>query len=710
MSILGPLLFSQPTPQELYAELCQKGGYFHAGRGFGKAFTGGYFDEALAINTTQKTVEVKDPDELLGIAKVYENGGELQSPAYGSYDFITINKDAYKAALCYALWLFHARTSQTVESDFHLRAEIENKLLTILKNNNQLKKLTYQNRTIVEQLELNLSATRAQTTTMLKPIDIAGGNGRIDNSAHGSEKAELLSGEKVIHKEAVGKTIACFEVAANELFRLIVGNHLPYTYHVYHERSEQNGIASRELKNFKKLSGDREVQSYFMEKRFAGFAKIGIAALYLQENDLHAGNIGTCEDEAGNRLLVKIDGDRAFFKDFTGQLHEETEDLPKFIRKAGKAYNFKEICEDMGALDGFGIDYRVLHVFPDLLHESIIGTSGAGLLNKDQYFMPFNWVAYGLSNAPEFNQAVTSIAYDPQFIREKYFTILKINLLPKALLTAIIDRANLPTYRTRLLDFLLERRQKLFVEALKIPSFKEYLQLNGLEAKETIKSEVHNFLELPENKEYLASRNPKANCYDEVVDSNFVQCVEKAVVNPQNPISLLCQKLIAGKAASKCEQLKMFGEELKKFDLNSLLQLAKNLRQIEANKADLKLQDAFAALRQQRHLTIFIFKSDYGNTTSWQKAWNQLKQIIINKLRQEFGNYPKQGLRIVLEDEFYQQLDAVMSHNAGRFLSLAQLMPDANCGKFKQLFTSKSDPSFNENNAALELGWTNLRK
>jgi hypothetical protein len=130
---VGELLFGKPKPKDIYKLLAHKRDLkdiTSKGKGLGKAFKKGYLDDVLAIDKTKKAVTVKDIDKLLGIAKIYQNGGELRK----GNKKLTIKLNPYKALICYGLVLNEIKNHPELV-DFHRLAEIQEDCRQLLSHN-----------------------------------------------------------------------------------------------------------------------------------------------------------------------------------------------------------------------------------------------------------------------------------------------------------------------------------------------------------------------------------------------------------------------------------------------------------------------------------------------------------------------------------------------------------------------------------------------
>jgi hypothetical protein len=540
---LGKLLFGKPASIEIYQLLSATEKKNQRG-GLGKAFNQGYLDNALAISKVAKILVVIDCDKLLEIGRIYRNGGQLKSTRRLANQPLTVAKDAYKAALCYALVLYEydkqlADLQQSFDMDFYKLQTIQAECLELLAGS-ELAQVKFHGALLSELMQQKLNSSKLQIDNVLNPDDITEGSDdeRIDDSQHDSRKARIRSGGKAIIKEDVGRRISSFEMAGNELFRLIVGNHLPATRKIKHASDSQDSIASAQLINFQTLGDSKEVRNYFVKTKFKGLAKILLTSLYLQENDLHEHNCGTCQDEQGRRHIVKIDGDQLFFARFTARLHDFDLESVKKIRVVKS--NIQTIAEARQC-DGFGIHRRIIQLLPNLptdlatLSEQDSGkTERMGKpLNYQTCYLPYNFIGYGIEDE-NFKLALQSMATHKEFNAEKYYTILKINLLPNGLLKSIVTSAtdNLKD-RVQLMNYLNDSRNDLLTEALLIPEFNSYIALQSYGAFQQIVAEIHDFLSLAENQAYLNCNNPTVTCYDAAVTVQFENCLSRAGLNYQ---------------------------------------------------------------------------------------------------------------------------------------------------------------------------------
>jgi hypothetical protein len=320
--------------------------------------------------------------------------------------------------------------------------------------------------------------------------------------------------------------LAGFEIAANELYRLIVGNHLPKTRRIKEGKSYDDSIASEQLTNYQPLGESKQARRFFIESNFQDFGRILLAGLFLQENDLHEGNCGICEDAQGNIRIVKIDGDQAFFAKFTGFLANFSHDDVKQIRVAKESSEHD--INGVSFLEGFGINHQ------DLAHITKIGgnidphelkTSEHGATAR---YLPYNSVCYGIENK-RFNKALQKIEQTKSFQAEKFLTFLKIYMLPKVLIKSIVDHAIENTDdRGNLFESLVQNQEIWLRQTLKVDGFKAYIHEHGIAAFAQIQQEIQGFLKLKDNALYLASSNPTASCYDEHMQERFKTVVSVA--------------------------------------------------------------------------------------------------------------------------------------------------------------------------------------
>jgi hypothetical protein len=540
---LGKLLFINTlTDQQVFKLLSNK--VAKNTGGLGEAFEQGYLSTALTVDKGKQTVVIANSDKLLEFAELYRTGGQLEPTPASPKKPLILSNNAYQAALCYALVLHEASrqladTQQSFDMDFHKLQKIQAACLNLLETT-ELVEEKFKHVPMIVLLRSKLESTSLQTEQVLSANDICEGsnNEHINNSVHTSRQARLRSdGKSVIYKEKVGRRITGFEMAGNELFRLIVGNHLPATYKIKHEADEEDSIASAELKNYKSLDESKEVRNYLVKTKFKGLAKILIAGLYLQENDLHEGNCGTCIDEQGRRHIVKIDGDQLFYGEFTARLHGFNLYDPKVIRIAKSG---KQVIQGANRCDGFGIHHYILETLPNIPIDlpAIPDASDAATklkpLNYETRYLPFNSICYGLAKADSFNKALQKIALDKEFIAEKHQAILKITLLPRSLLNSIINAAlDNPKHRMDLAKLLIARRDELIEEALLMSTFKNYLEQQGFGACQQIRQEIHAFLNLPENLGYLPRNDSVVSCYDEAITERFRHILAKASLSYQ---------------------------------------------------------------------------------------------------------------------------------------------------------------------------------
>jgi hypothetical protein len=116
-------LFCDLTATEIYQILAEQVNSLTAKYRFGRVFSSGYFDTALSIDKSAKTVTIKNWKSLQEIAIAYEHGVSLKLPGSKSRR-IKVKQNPYNSLICYGLILRELK----IKNDSPAIPAIESKL------------------------------------------------------------------------------------------------------------------------------------------------------------------------------------------------------------------------------------------------------------------------------------------------------------------------------------------------------------------------------------------------------------------------------------------------------------------------------------------------------------------------------------------------------------------------------------------------------
>lgn len=284
------------------------------------------------------------------------------------------------------------------------------------------------------------------------------------------------------------------EVIGQELFRLLLP-HQPKTRlmlrrDIYGQR-DQIYILSKEIPAYKPFSDidSAELLTNILNGQYIGFGEVLVAALFVQENDLHSGNIGVDE----NGRVVKIDGGHIFCSS-------------------------KQItAEDIAALPMLSGTYPV----------NWIGIS--------------SWKRRLKRSDIDLQAVLASKAINelPAFRREVNQMLLKICLLPDELIKRMVFSYGAEEAEVKnITNLLLANKQVMLIAALANPDFIRYVV--SAEAQEDLKN-YFSYLEQfkTTGKHYLLRDDEMDLGFVEVMAAQFIEMHK--VIEAQNGESILVE-------------------------------------------------------------------------------------------------------------------------------------------------------------------------
>lgn len=340
---------------------------------------------------------------------------------------------------------------------------------------------------------------------------------------------------------------------ASELTRLWGNSSLPKTRLVCDDpkNPQKYYYLSEEVvgyQNYKSTATQKQLQ----QGNVTGFASILVISLLLGQADINTRDIGINKENK----FTHFDDDHALCLCWQDTY--------------GAGYDFDFTSKDIDILP-------LLQSYTPFQWLNYMGHNNAGLISVE-------WRAS--YNSKE-SKALQAIANNDDFLKEKYFTLLKIISTPDSVLKSMVDFYVKDSEQNKFVyDLLVKRKFTLEVEALKIADFREFLYVHGKSAKQEIVNGLTNFTLTGKQKLVTLCNNIESECNDKIDKMTSPYMLEDYIIDTK--------------------QVEKDKKNILISIITDRITNANTLQELETINTELEFANKYAVIKQDKRLFQFL--------------------------------------------------------------------------------------------------------
>ncbi len=620
------------------------------------------------------------------------------------YEHIQINFNPNKYAICLALICYfeHRQEKITLSSTSKQNSINLQHTLTALRELNELFNagtlkdsfITLEMRA-TDFLQAKITAYEQlinQSCVSSSQIKAAGAGFKI--STYPTETVTLTIAnvkKEFVRKRGIPRDVAELEVFSGTMMELYIGPHQPSTLQENNGISDTTAVLSEKIV-FHTFLGEKVVVAHqkiynfsglnqWASQDFNGAAEIDIACIQLAEADFHINNGGMRED---THAAMRFDFDRTI----------APLTLPYKLQHWSDTSAIQIIRGVQNTIAGVSA-VTAYEIHPDDLKNSpLLQTTFL-----PQHFIPPHWWTHSYPLPENLKNKIKALPQQPDYQYRKHRAILEKIIMPDEIIKNIADAVFFNLARkTRLLDWMMARKQKMLLAAVQLPEFIEFIHQHGAHAVEALKQRYQQFVD--KRKDLIFPQSPAIlfKLYDHnfqtllnsypfpeaqrprqlaIPDSPMPSVVTPELSTPPPSPEPFVAYIAAHPTVSAMlttmeyenfptlhsepqeNQRDYFLQEITKLTIDELAALSEYMHDVQQGREP---THPFGAVRLK---TSSCCDDGTGNTETWRTMRHAVKTTLIQKVQQQLQ--PEPNTKAFLSRDEYEKYYRLMNQNTGHW-------------------------------------------